>query len=175
MDAPQILLVDDDPATLQGLSRMLPLHMQGLKVDLAASAFDALERMQRCDYDAIVSDIMMPGLNGLELLARVKLLRPTTPTLLITGSLEPALLQRAMSAGAYDFIQKPIDRLLLVGALKRAIQSHQLQQQVQRQQSLLKDYARFVGPLAEGNVPAERGLQPTRRSATPFQPPSWLL
>ncbi len=80
-----------------------------------------------------------------------------------------------MNAGAYDFIQKPIDRLLLAGALKRAIQAHQLQQQVQRQQSLLKDYARIVGPLAEGNVPAEQSLQSIQRSATPFQPPSWLL
>lgn len=175
MNGSQILLVDDDPAMLQALSRMLPVHIQGLKVDLAASAFDALERIQSCDYDAIVSDIMMPGLNGLGLLARVKALRPATPTLLITGHLEPTLLQKAMNAGAYDFIQKPIERLLLVGALKRAIQTHQLQRQIQQQQSLLKDYARVVKPLAEGATSVERSLQPVHPSAAPFQPPSWLL
>lgn len=175
MDTPQILLVDDDPALLQALSSMLPLYIPGIKVDLAASAFNALERIQRCDYDALISDIIMSGLDGLELLERIKALRPATPTLLITGRLEPALLQKAMNAGAYDFIQKPIDRLLLIGALKRAMQTHQLQKQIQQQQSLLKSYARIVGPLAEEASPAARSLKPVAQSPTPFQPPSWLL
>lgn len=175
MNISQILLVDDDPALLQALSCTLPIHIPGIKVDLAASAFNALDRIQRCDYDAIISDIMMPGLDGLELLDQIKALRPSTPTLLITGHLDPALLQKAMDAGAYDFIQKPIDRLFLIGALNRAIQTHQLQKQVQQQQSLLKSYARVVGPLAEGVSPVARSLQPVPQSPTPFQPPSWLL
>ena len=175
MDVPQILLVDDDPALLQGLSRTLSIHTPDIKVDLAASAFDALKRIQQCDYDAIISDIMMPGINGLELLMRIKAMRPTTPTLLITGHLEPALLQKAMNAGAYDFIQKPVERLLLVGALKRAIQTRVLQRKVQQQQSLLKDYARIVEPLIDSPASAQRSLQPVQQAATPFQPPSWLL
>ncbi len=175
MYTPQILLVDDDPALLEALPRLLALRIQGVQVDRANSAIEALRSIQRCDYDAIISDILMPGLDGLELLERIKALRPSTPTLLITGQIEPSLLQRAMDAGAYDFIQKPIERLSFVAALKRALQMRQLQRQSQQQQYLLASYARAVGPLTDG-VPALTGNQQvSSRTATPFQPPRWLL
>ena len=175
MNAPQILLVDDDPALLQALPRMLTLRIQGIMVDLAPSAIDALKHIQRFDYDAIISDIMMPGLDGLELLSQIKVLRPTTPILLITGYMDPRLLQEAMNAGAYDFIQKPIDRLLLVAALNRAVQTRQLQRQTQQQQNLLTSYAQIIGPLGEGASSVVESRKPARQQSAPFQPPKWLL
>jgi two-component system C4-dicarboxylate transport response regulator DctD len=172
MHTPHILLVDDDPATLQALPRMLELRIREVQVDRASSAFEALQRIQQRDYDAIVSDIMMPGLSGLELLAQVKRLRSTTPVLLITGHFDPDLLQQAIDAGAYDFIQKPIERLALVASIHRAIQAHQLQCKVEQQQSILASYARLVGPLTGNTTPTK---QVRRQNDTPFQPPAWLL
>src|SRR6266567_8614620 len=81
----QILLVDDDVALLQALPKALFLRIVEVQIDTCDSALDALEQIQEHDYDAIVSDIKMPGMDGLELLAKIQELRPDTPTLLITG------------------------------------------------------------------------------------------
>ncbi len=129
-NAPQILIVDDDTALLQALSQMLSLRIVEMKVDTSVSAQRALEQIQEQDYDAIVSDIKMPGMDGLDLLAKIQELQPDTPTLLITGHGEHSLAIRALRGGAYDYIQKPIDRDDFVASLHRAIQTRQLRRQV---------------------------------------------
>ncbi len=141
---PYILIVDDDAALLQALPQALYLRMDGVKVDTCDSAQTALERIQERDYDAIVSDIKMPGMDGLALLERIHELRPDTPTLLITGHGEENLAIQALRGGAYDFIQKPIERDYLVAALRRAIQTRQLRRQVVEQQLALELYARSL-------------------------------
>jgi signal transduction histidine kinase len=149
MHDPQILIVDDDVALLQALPRALFLRMQDTKVDTSDSASKALELIQEHDYDAIVSDIKMPGMDGLTLLAKIRELRPDTPTLLITGHGEHDLAVQALRGGAYDFIQKPIDRDYFVAALQRAIQTHQLRQQVREQQWALELHARSLERLVQ--------------------------
>ncbi len=141
MNDAHVLIVDDDVALLQALPQALFLRIQGIEVDTSDSAMKALELIQEHDYDAIVSDIKMPGMDGLALLTKVQELRPDTPTLMITGHGEHDLAVRALRAGAYDFIQKPIDRDYLVSALQRAIQTHQLRRQVHEQQLALALHA----------------------------------
>ena len=141
MNDAHVLIVDDDIALLQALPQALFLRIQGIKVDTSASAQEALELIQEYDYDAIVSDIKMPGMDGSALLPKIQELRPDTPTLLITGHGEHDLAVRALRAGAYDFIQKPIDRDYLVSALQRAIQTRQLRRQVHEQQLALALHA----------------------------------
>jgi signal transduction histidine kinase len=143
MNDAHVLIVDDDVALLQALPQALFLRIQGIKVDTSASAQDALQLIQEHDrdYDAIVSDIKMPGMDGIALLTKIQELRPDTPTMLITGHGEHDLAVRALRAGAYDFIQKPIDRDYLVSALQRAIQTHQLRRQVREQQLALALHA----------------------------------
>ena len=120
-DAGHILIIDDDPALLEALPRTLQLRMAGIKVETCDSAVAALERLEAQDYDAIVSDIKMPGMDGLALLAAIRERRPSTPMLLITGHGEEDLAHRAREGGAYDYISKPIDRDYLVASLARAI------------------------------------------------------
>src|SRR5207302_7780802 len=103
-----------------------------------------LKLVQLHDYNAIVSDIKMPGMDGLVLLSKIRELRPNTPTLLITGHGDHNLAIQALRGGAYDFIQKPIDRDYFVAALDRAIQTHQLQLQVLEQQRALEEYAKSL-------------------------------
>src|SRR5256885_2194278 len=98
--------------------------MGGVTVETADSAAAALERIAAEDYDAIVTDIKMPGMDGLALLAEIRTRRPDTPTLIITGHGENELVVRALRGGACDFIQKPIDRGYFVAALYRAISAH---------------------------------------------------
>lgn len=183
MNAPYILLVDDDTALLQALPHMVSLRLHGVKVDTADSAIEALELIRSHDYDAIVSDIKMPGIDGLELLTRIKCLRPQTPTLLITGHLDQNLLIEAMKKGAYDFIQKPIDRIHFVAALHRAVQTRQLTHQVEEQQQLLGSYARVLKQMGtfesddahmQANL-TSRELTLSGKPSSPFQPPLWLV
>src|SRR5712692_4575859 len=141
---PHILIVDDDAALLEALPQALSLRIPGVQVVTSDSTLEALERIQKYDYDVIVSDIKMPGMDGLALLAKIKELRPETPTLLITGHGEHNLAVQALRGGAYDFIQKPIDRDYLVAALHRAIQTHQLRHQVLEQQLALELHTRTL-------------------------------
>src|SRR5260221_10003942 len=108
-DTAQILLVDDDVTLLQALPQALYLRMDGVGVDICDSAPEALKQIQEHEYDAIVSDIKMPGMDGLTLLAKIQALRPETPTLLITGHGEHDLANQAGQGGAYRFIQKTHD------------------------------------------------------------------
>lgn len=144
MSQPYILIVDDDTALLQALPQALYLRMKDVKVDTCDSALDALERVRIYDYDAIVSDIKMPGMDGLALLGKIRELRPDTPTLLITGHGDHSLAIQALRGGAYDFIQKPIEREYFVAALQRAIQTHQLRRRVAEQQRALEGYAKSL-------------------------------
>src|SRR5260221_3752437 len=77
---PCILLVDDDDALLQALPEALALRMPAIQVQVCVSAVEALERIQQYDYDAIISDIKMPGMDGLALITRNKKQRPENPT-----------------------------------------------------------------------------------------------
>src|SRR5438046_9567378 len=119
MRAPHVLIVDDDPALLAALPEALRLRMDGVTVDTADSGAAALDRIAAREYEAIVIDIKMPGMDGLALLAKIRARQPDTPTLIITGHGEHALAIHALRAGAYDFIQKPIDRDCFVRALRR--------------------------------------------------------
>ncbi|HZU70197.1 MAG TPA: hybrid sensor histidine kinase/response regulator [Ktedonobacteraceae bacterium] len=140
-DRPHILIVDDDPALLQALPQTLYLRIPGVLVDTSDSALEAIRQIQEHDYDAIISDIKMPGMDGLALLTKIKELQPETPTLLITGHGEHELAIQALRGGAYDYIQKPIDREYCTNALRRAIEMRQLRRQVKEQQLALEMYA----------------------------------
>src|SRR5438067_12457818 len=110
----RVLIIDDDSALLQALPESLGLRMSEVTVDTADSAAVALERIATWDYDAIITDIKLPGMDGLALLIEVRKHRPDTPVLMITGHGEHALAMRALRSGAYDFIQTPIARDYLV-------------------------------------------------------------
>ena len=144
-----ILVVDDDTALLQALSQALSLRLPEIQVKTTDSAVEALELVQHYDYDAIVSDIKMPGMDGLVLLTRIKELHPETPALLITGHGERDLAIQALRVGAYDFIQKPIDRDYIVATLQRAIQTYRLRRQVGEQELALERYAQSLEVLVQ--------------------------
>jgi PAS domain S-box-containing protein len=141
MNVPHVLIVDDDTALLEALPETLQLRMGSITIDTADSATAALERIAATDYDAVVTDIKMPGTDGLALLERIAALRPGTPTLLITGHGERDLAIQALRGGAYDFIQKPIDRDYIVASLRRAIQMRRLSRQVEEQRQALERHA----------------------------------
>jgi DNA-binding NtrC family response regulator len=149
MQTAHILLVDDDPALLQALPLTVSLRMSNVQVHTAASAPEALTLLQQHEYDAIVSDIKMPGIDGFDLLAITSQQYPEVPVLLITGHGEHDLAIRALRGGAYDYILKPIDRDDLVASLYRALHTRRLQQELKMQQRTLERYALDLERLVE--------------------------
>lgn len=147
--SPRILIVDDDHTLLQVLPRTVSLRIPSAYVDTASSGQEALTYLQTQIYDAIVSDIKMPGMDGLALLAKIRDLQLDTPTLLITGHGEHNLAIQALRGGAYDYIQKPVERDNFIAALLRAIQTCQLRRQVKEQQSSLELYAHSLERLVQ--------------------------
>ncbi|HEY4670336.1 MAG TPA: hybrid sensor histidine kinase/response regulator [Tepidiformaceae bacterium] len=144
-----VLIVDDDPALLDALPRAVSLRMPGLNVTTAPSAYGALELIEKTDFDVVVTDIKMPGLDGLGLLEKINSIRPGTPTILITGHGEHELTIRALRGGAYDFVQKPIDRDYFSVTLNNALQTRALMRQVSEQEKALADYARELEARVE--------------------------
>jgi PAS domain S-box-containing protein len=152
VSAPRILIVDDDTALLEALPKALKLRMDGIRIDTSDNAADAIERIERVDYDAVVTDIKMPGMDGLAVLGEIKRLRPRTPTLLITGHGEHDLAVQALRGGAYDFVQKPIDRDYFVASLERAIEVRRLERRVEEQRLALERHARVLEHVDDGVV-----------------------
>src|SRR2546426_10076577 len=149
MNQPRVLIVDDDAALLQALPETLRLRMCQVTVDTADSAAAALDQIAARDYDAIVTDIKMPGMDGLTLLAEIRGRRPDTPILMITGHGEDALAIQALRGGAYDFIQKPIDRDHIVASLHRAIRLRALNRRAKDRQLALEHCAGELEPITE--------------------------
>jgi DNA-binding NtrC family response regulator len=158
----RVLIVDDDPALLQALPQTLRLRMGGVTVDTAESAASALDQIAVQDYDAIVTDIKMPGIDGLALLAKIRTRRPDTPVLMITGHGEHELSVHALRSGAHDFIQKPIDRDLFVASLDRAIRAHALTRRVKKRQAALERCAGELESVVE-KLARELRAAPVRR------------
>ncbi|BCA31346.1 two-component system response regulator DctD [Metapseudomonas otitidis] len=120
----QVLLIDDDPHLRQALSQTLDLA--GLKV---ASLGDAKGVADTLDPDwpgVVVSDIRMPGIDGLELLRQLHARDPQLPVLLITGHGDVPLAVQAMRAGAYDFLEKPFASDDLLDSVRRALDLRRL-------------------------------------------------
>jgi PAS domain S-box-containing protein len=147
---PRVLIVDDDEALLEALPEALRMRMNGIRIDTSRTALDALDLIREVDYDAIVSDIKLPGMDGLALMTEIKGVRPGTPTLLITGHGEHDLAVQALRGGAYDFVQKPIDRDYFVASLERAIRVRRLDRQVAAQRLELERHARVLQHVDRG-------------------------
>jgi PAS domain S-box-containing protein len=150
MNDARILLVDDDVALLEALPQAILLRMERVQIDTSETATDALERITEVDYDAIVTDIKMPVMDGLALLEEIGKVRPGTPTLLITGHGEHDLAVRALRGGAYDFVAKPIDRDYFIASLERAIGMRRLDREVERQRLALQRHASVLEHVDDG-------------------------
>jgi two-component system, NtrC family, C4-dicarboxylate transport response regulator DctD len=117
-------LVDDDADLRHALKQSLEL--EGLSVVCHTSAEDVGDLPLRSLYGVVVSDIRMPGTDGLTLMRRILGIDPTMPVVLITGHGDVQMAVEAMRAGAYDFIEKPFAANRLFSVVERALEKRRL-------------------------------------------------
>ncbi len=113
------LIVDDEINSLKVVSATL--KREGFEVETSLNAEDALARLKNGHFDIIVSDYKLPGMNGEELLDKVKVLAPATPVVLMTayGTIERAV--NAMKKGAYTYLTKPVNLNVMISVIRDAI------------------------------------------------------
>ena len=126
-DAHSVLVVDDDAAMREMLVSLL--EGQGLCCASAPGAEAALEQVREQAFDAVISDIRMPGRDGVELVGEILELRAGTPVILMTafGSIDSAV--GAMRAGAFDYVTKPFKRDAILASLERAFERRALEEE----------------------------------------------
>lgn len=141
--AEKILIVDDEPDMLKLLSMTIQ-RKAPYQVTTTNNPVEALELVKGGGFDLIISDLKMPGLDGIELLDAVKRLDPDTPVILMTayGTIESA--SEAMEKGGFDFITKPFRIEQILFTIDRAMKWLKLQ----KENKLLKEQLK-----KEGNNP----------------------
>ena len=161
---PNVLIVDDDKNTRDGLNRALAKKYE---VTLAESAERALEIAEKQEVDVLLSDMRMPGMDGLTLLQRMLARDPRLICILLTayGNVETAV--EAMKRGAYDFLMKPVNLDHLELLLTRALRSRDVEAENENLQEQLDD--KYGMESIIGTSSAMRELFETIRQTAPTQ------
>ena len=152
----QVLLLDDDPHLRQALAQTLDLA--GLRVHSRGTAAGLAEELEDDWPGVVISDIRMPGIDGLQLLAQLQARDSQLPVLLITGHGDVPLAVQAMRAGAYDFLEKPFASDLLLDSVRRALEMRRLVLDNRRLRLALADRQALGGRLL-GQSPAMQRLR----------------
>ncbi len=105
MERTRVLIVDDEAVIRDGLKRIL--DNDRFAVETCTSGYSAIELLHECEFDLIVTDLKMPGMNGIEVLKAVSALQPDVPVIMITGYASVETAVEAMKNGAVDYISKP--------------------------------------------------------------------
>ncbi len=115
----RVLLIDDEEELVSTLIERLMLR--DIAADGAITGIDALKRMQEKEFDVVVLDVKMPGMDGLELLRKIRKMRPAVSVILLTGRGSEAESRVGIAEGAFDYLIKPIDIEDLIGKMRQAV------------------------------------------------------
>jgi len=124
---PKILAVDDDPGFLQSLANFLEL--KNYQVQTVANPYQAIETFKKQEFDCVLLDLKMPGMNGFKIMQKILTMHPDFPIILISGQGTIPTAIKAIKEGAYDFVEKPIDGERLLITIKNALEKRNLQKE----------------------------------------------
>jgi DNA-binding NtrC family response regulator len=161
---PYILIVDDDPRELFTLSEVLRLRLHHARIEALTSPQAALALLPASDYDLIISDVIMPSMDGLTFLKQALTVRPDAVVVLVTAGAVEAEAE-ALVRGAFGFVTRPLDLNRFFAVVAQALQRASLVRRVREQNRKTLEGARPLstsGPLvsaraeqdADGHIPA---------------------
>jgi two-component system response regulator HydG len=164
-DGPMLLVVDDEQANLDSLVRLFP--KEGFRTLSAPSGAEALELLRKERVSVMLTDLMMPGMSGTELLRASRAVSPETLVVLMTayGTVETAV--EAMKEGAYDFVTKPLKRHAIVKTVKQALEKHALLAENKQLKAKLAEVGPGGSRRIVGQSPSFRLMLDMVRQAAP--------
>src|SRR6185369_13878037 len=130
----RVLIIDDETAIREAIR--MTLEYEGYRVDEARSGQDGLDKAGRTPYDAILLDIKMPVLDGIEVLENLKTQRIAAPVIMVSGHGDVSTAVECTKRGAFDFLEKPLNRDKLLLAVRNAVR----QQKLEEENIELRDY-----------------------------------
>lgn len=147
-DAGSVVVVDDNSFVLESTSMLLSGH--GYSVSSCKSAEEAMERFTAAPCDAVLTDIKMPGISGIELLERIRSVNKDIPVLIMTAYAEFDVAVNAVKRGAFDFIIKPYKPEYLLHSIDKAVKYYKLiQLEKNYKHRLEEDVRKRTGELAD--------------------------
>jgi two-component system response regulator HydG len=125
---PEILVIEDDPDGRASIVEVI--QDAGMQVTAAENGDDGINVFRNADFDVVLSDLVLPDIDGIEVMSEIIRIRPGIPVLIMTayGSVESSV--KALKSGAYDYITKPLDMDEIQTKLKRAVEASRLRRQV---------------------------------------------
>jgi DNA-binding NtrC family response regulator len=150
----RILIVDDEEIVIRSCQRILAGG--DYAVDSADSGRMALKKVGDSEYDIVVLDIMMPGMDGLEVLQQIKEQHPGVEVIMVTGLSQVATAVKAMKLGAFDYLSKPFDPDELKHVVERALERRRLMAENRSLKSEVDSKYRFENII--GSSPAMQGV-----------------
>jgi EAL domain-containing protein (putative c-di-GMP-specific phosphodiesterase class I) len=159
------LIVDDEPQVCADLTNML----SGTEYDIVCtdSGLDAKQRLSEQDFDVVVSNVQIPGLNGIELLRAVREHHLDLPVILISGAPDLTSAMQAVEYGALRYLEKPVARQAFRDVVARAVKLHDLARLKRRSLAALGLPSRFAADVAGMHRQFDRALSTLRME---FQP-----
>lgn len=139
----KILIVDDDKKLLNVIVNIL--EFEGVEVRVAENGLSAQRMLEQERFSAVVTDLKMPGMDGLELLKWIQEEGPALPVIMMSGYGEIAHAVEAMKLGAQDYIVKPFDPQILIVRLSRIIENQELKSQVELGKGRSSDLGDWIG------------------------------
>ena len=161
---PRILVIDDESDIRASLKMIL--EYEGLEMVEAESGPQGLKMVEEADPDAVLLDIKMPRMDGLEVLAELRKTRPGLPVVMISGHGTIATAVEATRLGAYDFMEKPLERERVLLVLRNTLEHRRLEETVREFQVSSEERHRLVGEsdaLKEAQAAVAR-IAPTKAS-----------
>jgi len=158
----RILVAEDEKNIREGLAAALELD--GHEVAVAADGSEALKRFHKGDIDLVISDLKMPGLSGEELLAKILAESPGTPVIILTGHGTVETAVKAMRAGAWDFLTKPVNLDYLSLLVKQALDTRELSLKHKRVLDELEQHKRLRAMIGT-SASMRRVFDTTNRAA----------
>lgn len=120
MTGAKVLIVDDEKAIRDGLHKVLV--GEGYETELSHNGYSAVEKLQASDFELVITDLKMPGMDGMEVLKAISILQPNVPVIFITGYSTVENAVEVMKIGAFDYLPKPFTPKQLLAKVDKALE-----------------------------------------------------
>ncbi len=142
----RVLVIDDETAIREAIR--MTLEYEGYKIEEARSGQEGLDKAGRTDYDAILLDIKMPVLDGIEVLDNLKAQKITSPVVMVSGHGDVHTAVECTKRGAFDFLEKPLNRDKLLLTVRNAVRLRQVEEENSELRSKAEKEYQLVGESA---------------------------